>query len=86
MKLRQMLAGLFVASTLSLAYVPTGDSGTGRSLLAQVPSNCGGYTGQLCKSTTSCAWYVFGRICTTYYYYYPGPKDKPEDQPEAKNE
>lgn len=33
-------------------------------------SECGGGEGKLCSETTSCASWLFGSICSTYYKYY----------------
>ncbi len=76
MWLRRALAGLFASSGLMLALLLPASSGGDRPLLAQAAS-CGAGNGNKCKETTSCVWYVFGRICTTYYYYYPGGTSGP---------
>ncbi len=72
MGIRRTLTRFFVACALALALVPVGPNRT-TPAFAQA-ANCGGGSGNLCKQTTSCVWYVFGRICTTFYYYYPGNK------------
>lgn len=74
-RLRQALVGLFAVGALSLALVPVGPGSSG-SLLAQEPANCGGYSGQLCKVQRNCVFQFWARICTTYYYYYPGSDEK----------
>ncbi len=73
MRLRRAILGFFVAGALALAFLPAGPSG-GRELLAQT-ANCGAYSGNVCKETKSCIWWLFGRICTTNYYYYKTAKD-----------
>jgi hypothetical protein len=34
-------------------------------------SDCGSNSGELCWQNESCAWFVFFKMCTTKYKYYP---------------
>lgn len=34
-------------------------------------SECGAFDGQKCWQNESCAWFIFFKMCTTKYKYYP---------------
>lgn len=59
---RFAIPGVFLLAAMLLAVSP-------EPRLAA--SDCGANSGNLCKETTSCAWILFFRMCTTTYDYYP---------------
>lgn len=72
MPVRKKLLSRFVPSAVVVFALLLMPEGTGSSRLLAATCDCGGYNGPKCSETTSCAWYLFGKICTTNYTYYPG--------------